>query len=41
MSSMSYIGKEECHRNAKHGDLYHRAVCEVCGEEYDKKDGKQ
>ncbi|MHA2097594.1 MAG: hypothetical protein ACW99A_02830 [Candidatus Kariarchaeaceae archaeon] len=39
--SLSYFGKEPCHRNAKHGELYHRGVCEVCGEEYDKKDEEQ
>ena len=41
MSNMSYINREECHKDAKHGELYHRAVCVVCGEEYNKKDEKQ
>lgn len=39
--SYGYIHKEPCHKNAKHGELYHIGTCEVCGEEYDKKDDKQ
>ena len=35
--SLSYFAKDECHKNAKHGDLYIRAVCQICGEEYDQK----
>ncbi|MHA2119610.1 MAG: hypothetical protein ACW990_00250 [Promethearchaeota archaeon] len=37
MNAMSYIGKEKCHKEANYGDLCRMVVCEVCGEEYEKK----